>query len=81
VVVDEARGQTWVVNIRYGHQSTVAFVILSTMSGKPQVSLPLPRSSGYTNIQSLALDPGRGHLWAALSTSKADPGRLDAKVI
>jgi DNA-binding beta-propeller fold protein YncE len=64
VAVDEARGQTWVVNVRYRHQPAVAFVILSTMSGKPQVSLPLPRSSGYTNIQSLALDPRRGHLWA-----------------
>jgi hypothetical protein len=62
--VDAARGQTWVVNVRYGHLPTVAFVILSTTSGKPQLSLPLPRSSGYTNIQSLALDPRRAHLWA-----------------
>jgi hypothetical protein len=64
VAVDEARGQTWVVNVRYGHLPTVGFVILSIMSGKAQVSLPLPRSSGYTNIQSLALDTRRGHLWA-----------------
>jgi DNA-binding beta-propeller fold protein YncE len=64
VAVDETRGQTWVVNVRYRHQPAVAFVSLSTMSGKPQMSLPLPQSSGYTNIQSLALDPRRGHLWA-----------------
>ncbi|HKO25504.1 MAG TPA: hypothetical protein VJY65_12305 [Chloroflexota bacterium] len=64
VAVDEARGQTWVVNVRYGHLPTIAFVILSTISGKAQMSLPLPRSSGYTNIQSLALDTRRGHLWA-----------------
>jgi hypothetical protein len=64
VAVDEARGQTWVVNVRYRHQPAVAFVSLSTVSGKPQMSLPLPRSSGYTTIQSLALDPRRGHLWA-----------------
>jgi hypothetical protein len=64
VAVDEARGQTWVVNVRFRHQPTVAFVILSSMSGKPQMSLPLPQSGGYTNMQSLALDPRRGHLWA-----------------
>jgi DNA-binding beta-propeller fold protein YncE len=64
VAVDETRGQTWVVNVRYRHQPSVAFVMLSIMSGKPQMSLPLSQSSGYTNIQSLALDPRRGHLWA-----------------
>jgi DNA-binding beta-propeller fold protein YncE len=64
VAVDEARGQTWVVNVRFRHQPTVAFVILSTMLGKPQMSLPLPQSGGYINIQSLALDTRRGHLWA-----------------